>query len=125
MSISSRRGRLTVSRSEERRVGKECRATWAAYRADDGIACFYVDGVQKCALPIFLDRNLPVVPITDLTIKNGDLVVATQGRAFWILDDLTPLQLWKGNIESSDVYLFPPRPSHRIQIGRASCRERV
>ena len=38
-------------------------------------------------------RNLPVVPITDLAVKNDDLVVATQGRAFWILDDLTPLRL--------------------------------
>ena len=35
-------------------------------------------------------RNLPVVPITDMKVTGGDLVVATQGRAFWILDDLTP-----------------------------------
>ncbi len=39
-------------------------------------------------------RNLPAVPVTDLAVKNGDLVVATQGRSFWILDDLTPLRLW-------------------------------
>ena len=38
-----------------------------------------------------LQLNLPVVPITDLTIKNDDLVAATQGRAFWVLDDITPL----------------------------------
>src|SRR5207248_725414 len=38
-----------------------------------------------------LQLNLPLVPITDLTLKNGDLVAATQGRAFWILDDVTPL----------------------------------
>jgi photosystem II stability/assembly factor-like uncharacterized protein len=60
-------------------------------------------------------RNLPAVPITDLTIKNGDLVVATQGRAFWILDDLTALRLWTGEVEASAAYLFPPRPSHRYQ----------
>src|SRR5262249_62022838 len=35
--------------------------------------------------------NLPVVPITDLALKDNDLVVATQGRSFWVLDDLTPL----------------------------------
>ena len=35
--------------------------------------------------------NLPIVPITDLVVKENDLVVATQGRSFWILDDLTPL----------------------------------
>ncbi|HNL65999.1 MAG TPA: hypothetical protein PKL81_12945, partial [Ferruginibacter sp.] len=36
--------------------------------------------------------NLPVVPITDLTIKENDLIVATQGRSFWVLDDLTVVQ---------------------------------
>jgi photosystem II stability/assembly factor-like uncharacterized protein len=60
-------------------------------------------------------RNLPVVPITDLAVKNGDLVVATQGRAFWILDDLTPLRLWTRETEGTAVRLFPPRPSHRFQ----------
>jgi photosystem II stability/assembly factor-like uncharacterized protein len=60
-------------------------------------------------------RNLPAVPITDLTVKNGDLVVATQGRAFWILDDLTPLRLWGRDVEAAPALLFPPRPSHRVQ----------
>lgn len=36
--------------------------------------------------------NLPVVPITDMKVKNGDLVISTQGRGFWILDDLTPVR---------------------------------
>ncbi|HEY7111457.1 MAG TPA: glycosyl hydrolase [Thermoanaerobaculia bacterium] len=61
-------------------------------------------------------RNLPVTPITDLTVKNGDLVVATQGRSFWILDDLTPLRQWKDDVAQSTVYLFPPRPAVRMQI---------
>ena len=39
--------------------------------------------------------NLPVVPITDLTIRNNDLVASTQGRAFWILDDLTMIHQYK------------------------------
>ena len=39
--------------------------------------------------------NLPIVPITDLAIKNDDLIVATQGRSFWVLDDLTPLHQLK------------------------------
>lgn len=51
--------------------------------------------------------NLPTVPITDLTIKNNDLVVATQGRAFWILDDLSLVQnLHKANT-GDDIKLFP------------------
>ena len=61
-------------------------------------------------------RNLPVVPITDLTVKNGDLVVATQGRSFWILDDLDPIRQWSDKIAAESAYLFPPRPSVRIQI---------
>jgi hypothetical protein len=60
-------------------------------------------------------RNLPPTPITDLAIKNGDLVVATQGRSFWILDDLTPLRAWSRDIQKSDVHLFPPRPAYRFQ----------
>ena len=42
--------------------------------------------------------NLPIVPITDLAIKNDDLIVATQGRSFWVLDDLTPLHQLKPEI---------------------------
>jgi len=61
-------------------------------------------------------RNLPAVPITDLTVKNGDLVVATQGRSFWILDDLGPLRQWSAEIASEPAYLFPPRPAVRVQI---------
>ena len=59
-------------------------------------------------------RNLPVVPITDLAVKNGDLVVATQGRSFWILDDLTPLRLWDDRLATSAAHLFPPRPTPRF-----------
>ena len=60
-------------------------------------------------------RNLPAVPITDLAIKNDDLVVATQGRSFWILDDLTPLRKWSDTVAGEPAHLFPPRPSVRIQ----------
>ena len=58
--------------------------------------------------------NLPVVPITDLTIKDDDLIVATQGRSFWILDDLTPLHVLDAGIAQSDFFLFPPRPTVRM-----------
>ena len=63
-----------------------------------------------------LQLNLPVVPITDLAVKNGDLVVATQGRSFWILDDLDSLRGWNREIAGEPVHLFPPRPAVRIQI---------
>ncbi len=63
-----------------------------------------------------LQQNLPVVPITDLTIKNGDLIVSTQGRSFWVLDDITPLEQITGDIDAA-VRLFSPRPAYRA--GRA------
>ncbi len=63
-----------------------------------------------------LQLNLPVVPIHDLAVKNGDLVAATHGRSFWILDDLTPLhQLEPG--AAPDVMLFKPRDAYRMRGG--------
>ena len=57
--------------------------------------------------------NLPIVPITDLAIKNDDLVVATQGRSFWVLDDLTLLHQWQDNVVKQDAHLFDTRPVYR------------
>jgi photosystem II stability/assembly factor-like uncharacterized protein len=57
--------------------------------------------------------NLPVVPVYDLVIKDNDLVVATHGRSFWILDDLTPLQQYTAEVAQAPVHLFPPRPTYR------------
>jgi photosystem II stability/assembly factor-like uncharacterized protein len=64
-----------------------------------------------------LQLNLPVVPITDLTIKNDDLIAATQGRSFWVLDDLTPLHGAAGTATSSAAQLFPPRDAIRSRRG--------
>jgi photosystem II stability/assembly factor-like uncharacterized protein len=61
-------------------------------------------------------RNLPATPITDLVVKNDDLVVATQGRAFWILDDLSPLRHWDETVSRAAAYLFPPRPTVRMDV---------
>lgn len=46
--------------------------------------------------------NLPIVPITDLMVHQGDLLASTQGRAFWILDDLKPLQDYKPEDKSKN-----------------------
>jgi len=60
--------------------------------------------------------NLPIVPITDLAIKEDNLIVATQGRSLWILDDLTVLhQLY--NIEESANMLFKPKDTYRMRGG--------
>ena len=60
-----------------------------------------------------LRSNLPVAPIHDLVVKDTDLVVATHGRAFWILDDLTPLHQLAVAIPDGDAHLFAPRSTIR------------
>tara|TARA_Y100000590_G_scaffold404690_1_gene492429 strand:- start:4325 stop:7405 length:3081 start_codon:yes stop_codon:yes gene_type:complete len=64
--------------------------------------------------------NLPIVPITDLTIRNNDLVASTLGRAFWILDDLSPLQTMSADLAKEDLHLFSPRETHLISYGGRS-----
>jgi hypothetical protein len=57
--------------------------------------------------------DLPVVPITEIVVHRGDLVLATMGRSFWILDDLSPLrQLELGG--GASHRLLAPRPVHRV-----------
>ena len=57
--------------------------------------------------------NLPVVPVTDLIVTHNDLVAATQGRAFWILDDLTPLHQLSPDIAAGGIHMFEPRQVYR------------
>jgi len=57
--------------------------------------------------------NLPIVPITDLTIKEDNLIVATQGRSLWILDDLTVIhQLYDSDLQNN--ILFKPKDTYRM-----------
>ncbi|HJW32899.1 MAG TPA: hypothetical protein VJ505_05975 [Holophagaceae bacterium] len=60
-------------------------------------------------------RNLPAVPITDLLVKGEDLVVATQGRSFWVLDDLAPLRQWEDELAAKPFHAFNPGPAIRMQ----------
>ena len=59
-------------------------------------------------------RNLPVVPITDLVVHQNDLVVSTQGRGFWIFDDLTPLHEISDNLKSENVHMFDVEDNHKV-----------
>ncbi|XFE77141.1 glycosyl hydrolase [Algoriphagus halophilus] len=61
-----------------------------------------------------LQLNLPIVPITDLAIKENNLIAATQGRSFWIIDDLTVLHQAEPGMENSSLTLFKPQDSYRI-----------
>lgn len=65
--------------------------------------------------------NLPIVPITDLTIKDDNLIVATQGRSVWVIDDLTVLHQLDDTKKSADAILYKPRDSYRTK-GRAARR---
>lgn len=81
------------------------RGVWVSF--DDG------DNWQK------LQLNLPLTPVHDLVIqkREKDLVIATHGRAFWILDDLSPLHEIMDKAVSADAHLYKPRPSYRFQGG--------
>lgn len=61
-----------------------------------------------------LRLNLPIVPIHDLAIKESDLIAATHGRSFWVLDDITPLRQMNAQIQQSALHLFTPRPTIRF-----------
>ncbi|MEQ9438654.1 MAG: glycosyl hydrolase [Cyclobacteriaceae bacterium] len=63
--------------------------------------------------------NLPMVSITDLQVRDNNLIVATQGRSFWIIDDLTPLHQLNDQVAQAEFHLFKPKPSYRMaQDGR-------
>ena len=65
-----------------------------------------------------LQMNLPIVPITDLAVKNNNLIAATQGRSIWMIDDLTVLHQMDKNIKTKDLHVFRPIDSYRMD-GRA------
>ncbi len=62
-------------------------------------------------------QNLPIVPITDLAIKNDNLIAATQGRALWIIDDLTPLHQINTSITKENVVLYKPMDAYNLSGG--------
>jgi hypothetical protein len=62
-----------------------------------------------------LRLNLPTVAVTDLVVKHNDLVVGTNGRSIWVLDDLTPLRQWKPAIKDRETFLFPAAPAVRYR----------
>jgi photosystem II stability/assembly factor-like uncharacterized protein len=64
-----------------------------------------------------LQRNLPAVPVTDLQVHAGDLVASTEGRGFWILDDVSPLRQMSAAVAKAPVHLFKPRPAARVTAG--------
>jgi len=65
-------------------------------------------------------NNLPVSPITDLQVHRKDLVIATQGRSFWVLDDLSPLHQVTDETMAAASVLYAPRTAYRGGFGSAA-----
>jgi len=98
---------VRVVRQDPRRKGLLYAGT------ETGVFVSFDDGLSWQSLQI----NLPVVPIHDMVIKDDDLVVATHGRSFWILDDLTSLYQIAAGLAEGDFYLFKPRNAYRLRGG--------
>ena len=64
-----------------------------------------------------LQLNLPTTSVRDLVIHGDDLVIATFGRSFWVLDDIAPLRQWSAKVGSSDAWLFEPQTAYRVRPG--------
>jgi hypothetical protein len=62
-----------------------------------------------------LQQNLPISPVMDLLVHQNDLIVATQGRAIWILDDLTPLHQIDRQVGHAGAFLFKPRDTYKVR----------
>ncbi len=62
-----------------------------------------------------LQLNLPHTSMRDLWIHDNDLIVATHGRSFWVLDDITPLRQSTRSVEAAPVFLFKPEAAYRIR----------
>ncbi|MEO1574567.1 MAG: hypothetical protein AAFU65_06355, partial [Pseudomonadota bacterium] len=69
-----------------------------------------------------LQTNLPIVPITDLMIRRNDLVLATQGRAFWVLDDIAALRQFEPAYERAVAHLYAPTMAYRLTPTNGSNR---
>ena len=79
---------------------------------EHGVYVSFDDGAKWQPMQL----NLPVAPVNDLIVKNNDLVVATHGRAFWVLDDISPLRQYNDSIPQQDAHLFTPSVTSRMLL---------
>ncbi len=63
-----------------------------------------------------LQLNLPPVPVHDLAVKEGDLIAATHGRSFWVIDDISALRQLTPALTSKESHLFKPRDAYRVSF---------
>lgn len=80
---------------------------------ETGIWVSFDDGAKWQSLQL----KLPTVPVHDMTVHGNDLIIATHGRAFWILDDISPLRQMTAEAASEDAHLFKPDTALRFRGG--------
>lgn len=82
--------------------------------AESGMYVSFDDGARWQTLQL----NLPRVPVTDIQVRrDGDVVISTEGRAFWVLDDIAPLREMAPNVAGNAAYLFKPSDALRLEWG--------
>jgi hypothetical protein len=81
--------------------------------AEKGVYVSFDDGDDWQALQL----NLPVTSVRDLVVREDDLVIATFGRSFWVLDDVAPLRQIDARAAAADVWLFKPGTAYRVRQG--------
>ena len=96
---------VQVVRADQKRKGLLYAGT------ETGVYVSFDDGGNWQSLQL----NLPIASVRDLAVHDDDLIAATHGRAFWVLDDLSPLQQLNAESLSSDVSLFKPERTVRIR----------
>lgn len=78
---------------------------------ESGVYVSFDDGADWRSLQL----NLPTTPVHDLVLKGNDLVLATHGRAFWVLDDVSPLRQYRAEIAAEALHLYTPATALRYQ----------
>jgi len=78
---------------------------------ETGVFVSFNDGDQWQPLQL----NLPNCSVRDLVVHDDDLVIATHGRSFWILDDVTPLRQMSAEVAGAEAYLFRPETAYRVR----------
>ncbi len=79
---------------------------------EKGVYVSFNDGADWRSLQL----NLPTTPVHDLVVKNDDLVLATHGRSFWILDDVSPLRQFKDDLPQQEAHLYAPATATRLHF---------
>lgn len=83
------------------------------YAGTEGGMYISYDGGKQWAK---FQLNLPVTPVNDITFRQNDMVVATSGRGFWILDDVGAVQQWDEGLAETEMKLFTPKPTYRLDV---------